>query len=676
MALVTVALLSPLWVGWIIGIKLRSEIAQRTSATLRTGWVIYLPPYTVRVGGARLYLHDSAAGSIPILEIAKLRVSLARLPLGTGPLLIGQLDITRPTLHLVHTSAGMSGGDIFNRFTPLTQGAHPKKLSDLFELRHVAVTDGKVQYDDQTAATSPVIWEHLSTELKTTPMSPSTYHYEFTAHDAPLVEIAAAGRIDIDSLLLDVSSLVLDLQTAPAVPAKQLPTQVQEIFRQFAVAGHVNITAAARVPLTDPARGIFTSQFRLTSGSAHIPDWNAPIKPVQLSIDCFKLADNQSAPPATLPTTLPTQSTDIRFHLNQFLLQCDNQTIKLDAGDARFTPSDQTWALGNVTGLVYVGDGPGPVRDVDMPAYLPVNVDGFGQFSPQNSMTLHIAVDKGSVRAAPQKIPFDQIDTVLTLTKTRITTPRLTALTEDGQLSLGGFIDWANDFKYVGVGSVTDINMRKLADTFIAIPADRQKISGAGDLRAQFRGGLNADDFAAVGDLDVRHGHFYAVPILKKVLGRTRHGDAATVGEIAGTFYITHGNIEFPWLAANSPLVGVQGNGRITFDDKIDMTLSVAAMDDWRKSVQETDIPVLSNILGFLAGDAEKATNDLVREAVDQFRVTGKADDPEIVQVPIPILTDAVRSLFHTMSLSKAEDAIIKELRRRQSAEAATQQSQ
>ena len=120
----------------------------------------------------------------------------------------------------------------------------------------------------------------------------------------------------------------------------------------------------------------------------------------------------------------------------------------------------------------------------------------------------------------------------------------------------------------------------------------------------------------------------------------------------------------------------MQGTGRITFDDKIDMTLSVAAMDDWRKTVQQTDIPVLSNIIGFLAGDAEKATNDVIREAVDQFRVTGKADDPEIVQVPVPILTDAVRSLFHTMSLSKAEDAIIKELRRRQQTEAATQQSQ
>src|ERR1700722_8197085 len=246
--LLLLGLSSPLWVGWIIGVKLRSEIAQRTSATLRTGWVIYLPPYTLRVSDARLFLHDSVTHPVPILEIAKLRVSLVKLPLGTGPLLIGQLDVTRPTLHLVHTSAGMTGGDIFNRLTPLAHHGTPEKLSDLFELRHVAVTDGQVQYDDQSAKAAPLIWEHLSADLKTTPTTPSTYRYQFTAHDAPLVNITAAGQIDIDSLMLDVSSFALDLQTQPHVAAQQLPRQIQELFWRFAVAGQVNITAAARIP--------------------------------------------------------------------------------------------------------------------------------------------------------------------------------------------------------------------------------------------------------------------------------------------------------------------------------------------------------------------------------------------------------------------------------------------
>jgi len=685
--LISLALFSPLWIGWIVGVKLRSEIAARTNATLHTGWVLYLPPYTLRLTNARLFIRNPAADDpardVPILEIAKLQISLAKLPLGTGPLLIRELDITRPTLRLIHTAAGLTAANsLINRLAPQAQAGPSEKLSDLFELRHVAVTDGQVQYVDQPATAAPaapLIWKHLSADLKTTAIAPSNYHYQFVAQNAPLMTITSAGQIDIDSLLLDVSSFVLDLQTKPAVPAEQLPAQLQQLFRRFSIAGQVNITAAARIPLTDPARAIFTSQFRLTDGSALVPDWNAPIKPVQLSIDCYKLADNQSAPPATLPTTLPSQSTDIRFHLNQFLLQCDNQTIKLDSGDARFTPTDQTWAVSNVTGLIYVGDGPGPVRDADILAYLPINADGFGQLSPQNNLTFYIAVDNGELHAAPQQIPFQQITTVLTLTNSKLSTKGLTAQTHDGQLALDGFIDWSSPtsgLKYAGQGSVTNVNMRELAETFISIPADRQKISGAGDLRAQFSGGTSADSLTARGDLDIRHGHFFQVPVLKNVLRKTKHADDATVGEIAATFDISHSHIDFSHIAASSPLVGVQGNGRITFDDDIDMTLAVTPMSDWRKTVQETDIPILSDLAAFLAGNAEKATDTVVREAIDQFRVTGKASDPQVQQVPVPILNDAVRSLFRTMSLAKAEDAISKELRRQQQAEAATQQSQ
>ncbi len=102
------------------------------------------------------------------------------------------------------------------------------------------------------------------------------------------------------------------------------------------------------------------------------------------------------------------------------------------------------------------------------------------------------------------------------------------------------------------------------------------------------------------------------------------------------------------------------------------MTLSATALADWRKTVEDTDIPVFSNIFGFLAGVSQKATNVVIRDAIDQFRVTGKANDPKVEQVPVAILTDSVRSLFQAMSVAKAEDDISKELRRLQKAEATT----
>jgi hypothetical protein len=302
--------------------------------------------------------------------------------------------------------------------------------------------------------------------------------------------------------------------------------------------------------------------------------------------------------------------------------------------------------------------------------------------SATNNFTFHIYVNNGTMKVAPQKIPFQQINTLLTLTNTKVGTSNLTAQVYDAALLFGGIIDWspAKGIKYYGEGSLTDMNMKKFADTFVADPADRQLVSGAGDLRAKFSGNTATPSlsktFAAIGDVDIRHGHFFVIPVLKNVLRKTKHADAATVGEAAATFDISNRNIDFPSIAASSPLVGVQGNGRISFDDDIDMTLAVTPLANWRKNVQDTGIPIFSDLFGYLAGDAQDANNEIVREGIDQFRVTGQASNPQIEQVPVPILNDTVRSLFHFMSFAKAEDAISKELRRRQQTESTTQQSQ
>ena len=371
----------------------------------------------------------------------------------------------------------------------------------------------------------------------------------------------------------------------------------------------------------------------------------------------------------------------MRFKLNQFVIQSEKQKIRLDTGNARFTTTDRTWAFDNITGVIDVGDGPGYASDYDLLANLPINADGFGQVASTNPFTFHIYVNNGDLKVAPQKLPFQQINGLLTLTSRNVSTAGLTAVIYDGQLSFAGMIDWSpgDGINYSGNGSLTNMTMKKLAANFTSNAADLSKASGAGDLRACFSGNTIAPSPAATlrasGDIDVRHGHFFVVPVLKNVLQKTKYADDATVGEIAAVFDISNRNINFRHVAASSPLVGVQGNGRITFDDDIDMTLSATALADWRKTVEDTDIPVFSNIFGFLAGVSQKATNVVIRDAVDQFRVTGKASDPKVEQVPVPILTNGVRSLFQVMSVAKAEDDISKELRRMRQAEAATQKS-
>ncbi len=543
--LLTVA--SPVLIGWLISIELRSEISARLNARLETGLVLYFPPYTLHISHARLLTHAETGSMLsPFLEIAQLNVTLAKSPLSSGPLVIQQLEITKPILHLIQTPTGLTAAEL----VPSTQASGSEKISDLFQLRHVAVNDGRLEYENGTTPGTPVIWEHLSADLKTTATSPSNYHYEFVAQDAPLANITSAGQMDIDSLLLDVSSLKLDLQTSSTHPGEQLPSQVQEIFHRFAVAGHVTLEANAHIPLTDPSHAVFASQLRLAGGSAQIPGWNAPITPVEFSIDCYKAPQGQSTFPA-----------DVRFKLNQFVIQCEKQKIRLDTGNARFTTTDRTWAFDNITGLIDVGDGPGYASDYDILANLPINADGFGQFASTNPFTFHIYVNNGDLKVAPQKLPFQQINGLLTLTSRNVSTTGLTAVIYDGELSFAGMIDWSpgDGINYSGNGSLTNMTMKKFAANFTSNAADLAKVSGASDLRARFSGNTIAPSPAATllarGDFDVRHGHFFLVPVLKNVLQKTKYADDATVGEVAAVFDISNRNINFGHVAAGSPRV-------------------------------------------------------------------------------------------------------------------------
>src|SRR5207248_775995 len=104
--------------------------------------------------------------------------------------------------------------------------------------------------------------------------------------------------------------------------------------------------------------------------------------------------------------------------------------------------------------------------------------------------------------------------------------------------------------------------------------------------------------FTASGDFDVRHGKFMQVPLLKNVLPDVKEASATTVGEIAATFEIADRKIKFIDAAASSPAVGVDGDGTLDFDGNVDLRFVISPLADWRRDVQATSVPVLSEIGG------------------------------------------------------------------------------
>src|SRR5882724_6522613 len=75
----------------IIRSRLQRQISTQLNADLQMGSVYYWFPYGVTVSDAVLVAKDQQGEAIKLLRIPKLKLALARLPFGKGPLVIRKL---------------------------------------------------------------------------------------------------------------------------------------------------------------------------------------------------------------------------------------------------------------------------------------------------------------------------------------------------------------------------------------------------------------------------------------------------------------------------------------------------------------------------------------------------------------------------------------------------------
>ncbi len=114
--------------------KLQALISEQMNATLEMGGLAYLPPYGARVTDARLMAKDAAGQSVELFAAKSIVLKLAKLPIGSGSLVIEALTIDTPSVRLVRETDGMVG-----RGAPITEIAttqptekSKQKLSEIF----------------------------------------------------------------------------------------------------------------------------------------------------------------------------------------------------------------------------------------------------------------------------------------------------------------------------------------------------------------------------------------------------------------------------------------------------------------------------------------------------------------------------------------------------------------
>ncbi len=157
--------------------------------------------------------------------------------------------------------------------------------------------------------------------------------------------------------------------------------------------------------------------------------------------------------------------------------------------------------------------------------------------------------------------------------------------------------------------------------------------------------------FRASGEFEVINGDFFKRPVLREITRRIRGlKQASTAGDAAAVFDVANSIITLRNFAINSPILGVQGGGKVGFNGQVDMNVIAAPLADWRDKLTETKIPLISNIAGSIAGGIQKLFNTATGVFLYQFRVSGNLNDKVRVDtIPTPVLTDTTAAVFGRM---------------------------
>jgi hypothetical protein len=278
-AVVVSYFIAPSGVGWIIGSKLKSELATRMKARLTFSRLRYQFPYAVRLEQAHLLLPGTDGARDSWIDIGQLDLALAKLPLGSGPLVIKNLSLDHPLVHLASPANASTE-------PPAEQPPITQKLSDLFQLRKITINAGQFEYDMSTPGhpVSPVVWGHLGAEMNTQPATGGTYNFTVAVQDQPIASATASGSFDIDQLQLNLDKFAGVIALDPAQRPEQVPPAIVDLIQKYQIAGQLSLQGSAALPLQSLNQATFDASANLTNAHCQPPGFAGPIVPSEFQI--------------------------------------------------------------------------------------------------------------------------------------------------------------------------------------------------------------------------------------------------------------------------------------------------------------------------------------------------------------------------------------------------------
>jgi hypothetical protein len=276
---------------------------------------------------------------------------------------------------------------------------------------------------------------------------------------------------------------------------------------------------------------------------------------------------------------------------------------------------------------------------------------------PRTRWDFLVGSDGGTFTVTPRDIVLPSIRGEAHVTREQVEIRRFLANAFDGALAATGTIDPRKPVSYRGEISAENVDLQALVERLRGASSEAKytitgRLGGSASIESD---GGSLEMLRAIAELVVHEGVLWEVPVLSDVVGRTKVArDALQTGEAAAVLEVRDGVVHVRHAAVSSPALGLQGWGTIDLRDgareqAMDLDVVAAPLGDWEKHLKKTNVPIVSDVAGALAGAMQKALNTATSTLLYEFRVSGPLSKPQLSAVPTPVLTEAAAFVFEGM---------------------------
>ncbi len=636
--------------------KFVSVVESRLKGRLIIGSFTLHLPYNLTAHDCHLIIPNPRTHSDVAVDVQELGITLAQLPLGTGPIVIQDIAIDRPTVHITTTASLMSASSTAPSTEPAPI-ATPGKLSDILRLRHLAIDNGSfVVQSHEGGETAVMVWTGIGVNIEISPRGEADYAFTLSAKNTPTATFLSDGTFNVDQRSADLAHFSL-IANAASGQASQFPVQLQRLLDQYRVHGTLRLDGSAHASALDSSQDSVSTTVSLDHASAYSPELDATLDNLHLAIAAS--IDRHGVTGAISQFSARSGNADISFQ--------NAPTLSMDSSGRSFMIQGISGVIAADPSTTAAPESHPILRDLSLNGKITftghVGADRTHAGNPLDC-DLVLASNNAFLYSPRQKLYLTKINMNADLLSDHFQLLGLDCEGLGGKILLDGHVQLAAPHQFTA-----DITTQKadLAQIAALIPRSSDKpppnVKGIVDLISTLSGQSASNGKTArqwlqgKGQFEIYQGDLWDIPALRRIEDRASVArKALTVGQAAGIFLIADEQVQLQDAAISAPVFGVEGDGTIGFNNQLDLHIIATPLAQLRDEIKKTDIPFLSGLLGDVIGKVQDSISKATGKLLFEFHVTGDANDPQIQTVPSPAISQHGAEIFTNM-LHQTDDA-------------------